>query len=128
MTGHAIEIRINAENPKLNFAPMPGKIKFLHLPGGKGVRVDSAMYSGYSIPPFYDSMVAKLIVHSTTRERAIEKARSALEEMIVDGPKTNIPFQYQLMLSDGFKNNTHTTSYVEKDFLPKYLEEINKGE
>lgn len=124
INGHAIEIRINAENPELNFAPMPGKINFVHFPGGRNVRIDSAIYTGYTIPPFYDSMVGKLIVHSKNREGAIERARAALEEMIIDGPKTNIPFQYQLLLSKGFKENTHDTGYVANEFMPKFLERI----
>ncbi len=126
MSGHSIEIRINAENAYKNFAPMPGKVDFVHFPGGKGIRMDSAMYSGYSIPPFYDSMVGKLIVHSTSREKAIQKARSAIEEMIVDGPKTNIPFQYRLLLSEKFKNNTHNTGYVEKEFMNLFLKSAKK--
>ena len=85
LTGHAIECRINAEDPKKNFRPSPGEITELHFPGGKGIRIDSAIYSGYTVPTFYDSMLAKLIVHADTREEAISKMRSALGEVIIDG-------------------------------------------
>ena len=90
--GHAIECRINAENPSRNFAPCPGKIKFLNLPGGNGIRVDTAVYPGYTIPPLYDSMIAKLIVHGKTREEAIRKMISALEEVVIDGIDSNVDF------------------------------------
>ena len=99
MEGHSIECRINAENPEKNFRPSPGKIQNLYLPGGKGIRMDTAIYSGYEIPPYYDSMIAKLIVHGTTREEALRKMRSALGEVIIDGIDTNVDYLYE-MISD----------------------------
>ncbi len=99
MEGHSIECRINAENPEKNFRPSPGKIKDLYLPGGKGIRMDTAIYSGYEIPPYYDSMIAKLIVHGTTREEALRKMRSALGEVIIEGIDTNVDYLYE-MISD----------------------------
>lgn len=99
MEGHSIECRINAENPEKNFRPSPGKIKDLYLPGGKGIRMDTAIYSGYEIPPYYDSMIAKLIVHGTTREEALRKMRSALGEVIIEGIDTNVDYLYD-MISD----------------------------
>ena len=97
LTGHAIECRINAENPELNFRPSPGVINSLHIPGGLGVRVDSAVYQGYEIPPYYDSMIAKLICFGPDRESAIAKMTWALSEFIVDGVSTNIDFQLKLI-------------------------------
>ena len=97
ITGHAIECRINAENPKKNFRPSPGKITDVHFPGGEGVRVDSAIYTGYEVPPYYDSMLAKLIVHADDREEAIRKMRSALGEVIIEGVDTNIDYQYEIL-------------------------------
>ena len=96
ITGHAIECRINAENPEKNFRPSPGKITDMYLPGGKGVRVDSAIYSGYTVPPYYDSMVAKLIVHAKNRDEAIKKMRSALGEVIIEGIDTNVDYLFEL--------------------------------
>ncbi|QGT77913.1 acetyl-CoA carboxylase biotin carboxylase subunit [Guyparkeria halophila] len=99
--GHAVECRINAEDPA-TFAPSPGKISNLHFPGGLGVRVDSHIYNGYSVPPFYDSMIGKLITHAGDREAAIRRMHGALEEMLVDGIKTNIPLHRELMLDANF--------------------------
>ena len=92
--GHAIECRINAENPWKNFRPSPGTITDLHLPGGQGIRVDTGIYNGYQIPPYYDSMLAKLIVHGNNREEAIAKMKSALGEMIIQGVDTNVDYQF----------------------------------
>ena len=97
LQGHAIECRINAENPNKNFRPSPGTITDLYLPGGKGVRIDTAIYSGYTVPAYYDSMLAKLIVHADTREQAINKMRTALGEVIIEGIDTNIDYQYEIM-------------------------------
>ena len=97
LSGHAIECRINAENPKKGFRPSPGKISEVHFPGGNGVRVDTGIYSGYQVPPYYDSMVAKLIVHGKDRAEAIAKMRSALGETILDGIDTNIDYQYEIL-------------------------------
>ena len=94
--GHAIECRINAENPWKNFRPSPGTITDLHLPGGQGIRVDTGIYNGYQIPPYYDSMLAKLIVHGNNREEAIAKMKSALGEMIIQGVDTNVDYQFEL--------------------------------
>lgn len=95
--GHAIECRINAENPLKNFRPSPGTITLLHLPGGQGIRVDTSVYTGYEIPPYYDSMVAKLIVHGKNRQEAIKKMKSALGEMIIDGVDTNLDYQFEIL-------------------------------
>ncbi len=100
MTGHAIECRVNAENPALDFRPCPGRIKSLHMPGGPGVRIDSAMYQGCEIPPYYDSMIAKLIVYAPTRAEALMKMKWALAEFLVEGVDTNIDFQLNL-IKDG---------------------------
>ncbi|MGL5467443.1 MAG: hypothetical protein ACRDCT_04530, partial [Shewanella sp.] len=113
-SGHAIECRINAENPALNFMPSPGVIQNLHFPGGNGVRIDSGVYSGYQILPYYDSMIAKVIVHANTREAAIMKMKVALNELIVDGIATTADFQYQLLNHPTFQLNQHDTSFVAK--------------
>lgn len=96
-TGHSIECRINAENPGLNFRPSPGRITGLYLPGGKGIRVDTAVYSGYEVPPFYDNMLAKLIVHAKNRKEAIRKMKSALGETIIQGVDTNVDYLYDIL-------------------------------
>ena len=110
--GHAIECRINAENPALNFRPSPGQITALHIPGGPGIRVDSSAYQGYTIPPYYDSMIAKLIVHAPTREEAIAKMKWALAEFIVDGVDTNIDFQLSLIRDSLFEKGTYDIVYL----------------
>ncbi|MDI9341185.1 MAG: acetyl-CoA carboxylase biotin carboxylase subunit [Sediminibacterium sp.] len=110
---HAIECRINAENPFMNFAPSPGKITTLHTPGGHGVRVDSHVYSGYTIPPNYDSMVGKLITVAQTREEAIAKMQRALSEYVIEGVKTTIPFHLKLMQNEDFKKGNYTTKFLE---------------
>ena len=97
LKGHAIECRINAEKPSENFRPSPGTITDIYLPGGNGVRIDSAIYSGYTVPPYYDSMLAKLIVHANTREEAVAKLRTALGEVIIEGIDTNIDYQYEII-------------------------------
>lgn len=114
LTGHAIECRINAENPKLNFRPSPGLIKSLHIPGGFGVRIDTAVYQGYEIPPYYDSMIGKLIVYAHTREEAIAKMTWALSEFIVDGVQTNIDFQLALIRSEGFIKGDYDNGYLSR--------------
>ena len=110
--GHAIECRINSENPALNFRPSPGQITALHIPGGPGIRVDSSAYQGYTIPPYYDSMIAKLIVHAPTREEAIAKMKWALAEFIVDGVDTNIDFQLSLIRDSLFEKGTYDIGYL----------------
>ena len=110
---HAIECRINAEDPGNDFRPSPGKITNLHLPGGHGVRVDSHVYAGYVIPPFYDSMIAKLIVSAQTREEALVRMKRALSEMVIEGVKTTIPFHLKLMDDPQFKSGNFTTKFLE---------------
>ena len=112
--GHAIECRINAENPEKNFRPSPGKIEHLHLPGGKGIRVDTAVYAGYRIPPYYDSMIAKVIVLGKSRNEAIKKMKSALSEFIVDGIDTNVDFQMEIMNNAGFQSGDFSTDFIEQ--------------
>lgn len=117
LRGHAIECRINAENPAKNFMPCPGTIEELHFPGGNGVRIESALYNGYTIPAYYDSMVAKVIVHGENRQDAIRKMQSALGEVVVEGIITNLDFEYDILSHPVFvsgKTNTH--------FIPDYFE------
>lgn len=109
---HSMECRINAEDPYKNFAPSPGKITTLHKPGGLGVRVDSHIYAGYSIPPNYDSMIAKLIVSAATREECIVKMERALSEFVIEGVKTTIPLHIQLMQNEDFKAGNFTTAFM----------------
>jgi len=109
---HSMECRINAEDPYKNFTPSPGKITTLHKPGGLGVRVDSHIYAGYSIPPNYDSMVAKLIVTAATREECILKMERALSEFVIEGVKTTIPLHLQLMRNEDFKSGNFTTAFM----------------
>ena len=111
--GHAIECRINAEDPNFDFRPSPGKITSLHFPGGNGIRVDSHVYVDYVIPPYYDSMIAKLIVHGKTRDEAIDKMYSALDECIIEGVKTTIPFQKKVMKSEKFRSGIFDTKFIE---------------
>ena len=114
INGWSIECRINAENPSKNFMPSPGEVTMYMPPGGFGVRVDSAMYTGYSIPPFYDSMVAKLIVHADTREEAVSRMKRALDEFIIEGVDTTIPFHARLMDHEVFKSGDFDTKFLEK--------------
>ena len=116
LTGHAIECRINAENPAKNFMPCPGKLGQIHLPGGFGVRVDTAIYGGCEISPYYDSMAAKVIVHDRTRQGAIQKMRSALGELVLEGITTNLDFQFQILDDEDFINGNFDTSFIEKKF------------
>lgn len=110
--GHSIECRINAENPDKNFMPCPGKITGLHIPGGNGIRVDSAIYQDYIIPPNYDSMIAKLIVHGKDREECINKMKSALGEFVIEGITTNIDFLYKILENPEFIKNDYDTSFI----------------
>lgn len=118
--GHAIECRINAENPSRNFMPCPGLITNVHIPGGNGVRVDSHIYAGYRVPANYDSMLMKLIVFDKDRESAIAKMRSALGEVIIEGIETNINFQYEILENDTFQKGDTDTGFIEKEF-PEYV-------
>ncbi len=112
--GHTIECRINAEDPTANFRPSPGQIKNIVFPGGNGVRLDTHIYGGYVVPPFYDSMLAKLIVHAPTRKEAIRKMRVALEQFIIDGIVTNIDFLYVLMHNAEFVKGIYDTKFIQK--------------
>ncbi len=113
LRGHAIECRINAEIPEKNFMPSPGKVTNIHLPAGNGVRVDTGLYTGYTIPIEYDSMIAKVIVHAATREDAIKKMRAALDEMVIMGVNTNLDFQYQIMRHPVFCAGEADTGFIE---------------
>ena len=115
-TGHSLEARINAENPYKNFMPCPGEIKELHIPGGNGVRIDTAIYPGYKIPPTYDSMIAKVIVHGKDRNESIAKMKSALGEFVIDGISTNIDFLYKILEDEDFISNNYDTSFIAKKF------------
>ena len=119
--GHAIECRINAENPLKKFRPSPGLIKELHLPGGQGIRVDTDIYAGYQVPPYYDSMLAKLIVHGKDRQEAIAKMQSALGEVIIEGIDTNVDYQFEILGNEDYQSgdfdieflNTHVIAGVD---------------
>ena len=113
-TGHSLEARINAENPNKNFMPCAGEIKDLHIPGGNGIRVDTAIYPGYKIPATYDSMIAKVIVHGKDREESIAKMKSALAEFVIDGIDVNIEFLYKILENEDFVKNNYDTSFIEK--------------
>ncbi|MEX0360547.1 MAG: ATP-grasp domain-containing protein, partial [Allomuricauda sp.] len=118
---HSIECRINAEDPYNDFRPSPGKITTLHTPGGHGIRLDTHVYSGYMIPPNYDSMIAKLITTAQTREEAINKMRRALDEFVIEGVKTTIPFHRQLMEHPDYLAGNYTTKFMEDfEMDPKY--------
>ncbi len=117
--GHVVECRINAENPSKNFMPSPGKIGEINLPGGNGVRVDTAIYSGYVIPPNYDSMIAKIITHGANRNEAISKMKRALEELVVDGIETNRDFLFEIIRNPDFIRGSFDTSFIEKQILKK---------
>lgn len=121
MRGHAIECRINAEDPAHNFRPSAGKIDVFHVPGGRSVRVDTHVYSGYRVPPFYDSMIAKLIVSGSNRTEAIARMKRALEEFVIEGIKTTIPYHIQLMDDPTFISGDFNTHFLEKQFkfIPK---------
>ncbi|MCF6185461.1 MAG: acetyl-CoA carboxylase biotin carboxylase subunit, partial [Bacteroidales bacterium] len=110
---HSIECRINAEDPYNDFRPSPGKITNLHIPGGHGVRVDTHVYTGYTIPPNYDSMIAKLIITARTREEALKKMKRALDEFVIEGIKTTIPFHAQLVSDQRFIDGNYTTKFME---------------
>ena len=116
-TGHVMEARINAENSDKNFMPCPGKITGLHLPGGNGIRVDTAIYAGYTVPANYDAMIAKIIAQGKNREEAIAKLRSAIAELVVEGIDTNTDFILKILENENFKINQYDTSFVEKEML-----------
>ena len=116
LTGHAMEVRINAENPDKNFAPCPGTIQELHIPGGNGVRIDTAVYPGYIIPPYYDSMIMKVMVYDKDRESALKKMRSTLGEVIIEGVTNNLDFQYEILKNKEFESGAVHTDFIEKNF------------
>lgn len=118
--GHAIECRINAENPEKHFMPCPGLIRTVHLPGGNGVRVDTHIYGDYKVPANYDSMLMKLIVYDKDREAAIAKMQSALGEVIIEGIETNINFQYEILENEAFRAGDTDTAFIEK-YFPEYV-------
>ena len=120
LRGHAIECRINAENPDLGFRPSPGTITALYMPGGPGIRIDGAVYQGYTITPYYDSMISKLIAHGSTREDAINKMKWALAEFIVEGVDTNIDFQLEILRQPEFRSGNY-----DNGFLNRYMEKRN---
>ena len=121
MRGHAIECRVNAENPEMGFRPSPGTITALYMPGGPGIRIDGAVYQGYTITPYYDSMISKLIAHGSDREDAINKMRWALSEFIVEGVDTNIDFQLEIIKNADFKAGKYDIG-----FLGRFMEEKKK--
>ena len=114
LSGHAIECRINAENPEKGFRPSPGTITDMYLPGGKGIRIDSAIYSGYTIPPYYDSMIAKVIVWAKNRTEAIRKMQSALGEVIIEGIDTNVDYQYEILDHPDFQSGNTDVEFIER--------------
>ncbi len=118
--GHAIECRINAENPKKHFMPCPGRITNVHIPGGNGIRVDTHIYNDYKVPANYDSMLMKLIVYDKDRSSAIAKMRSALGEVIIEGIETNIDFQYEILENEAFQRGDTDTGFIEK-YFPDYV-------
>ena len=113
LRGHSIEVRINAEDPD-RFTPSPGKISYFHAPGGNGVRVDSHVYSGYTVPPYYDSLIGKLITYGKDRDEAMARMRNALDEIVVDGIKTNVPLHRDLTRDKGFVKGGVNIHYLEK--------------
>lgn len=114
--GVAIEVRINAEDASNNFAPAPGKITDIHIPGGNGVRTDTAVYTGYTIPPFYDSMIMKIMVHDSDRNAAIMKMRSVLGETVINGVKTNLDFQYGILTNERYVNGDIDTDFIASEY------------
>ena len=115
--GHSIECRINAENPSKNFMPSPGKINEINLPGGNGIRVDTAIYNGYTVPPNYDSMLAKIITYGTNRNEALSKMKRALEELVIDGIETNRDFLFEIIKNPNFIREKFDTSFIEKEMF-----------
>lgn len=117
--GHSIECRINAENPNKNFMPCPGKITGINLPGGNGIRIDTAIYEGYTIPPYYDSMIAKIIAYGANRNEAISKMKRALEELVIDGVETNRDFLFEIIRNPNFIRGNFDTSFIEKEIFKR---------
>jgi len=119
LNGHSIEVRINAENPKENFRPSPGKVELLHVPSGHGVRFDSFLYTGYTISPFYDSMMGKVIVHGKTRQEAIDKMKATLDELIIEGVNNNRQFCYKIL-----DNSEYVKGDFDTGFIPKHIDSL----
>jgi acetyl-CoA carboxylase, biotin carboxylase subunit len=119
ISGHAIECRVNAENPEKDFRPSPGKIMELNVPGGPGVRLDSAVYQGYTIPPYYDSMIGKLIVYGCDRKEAISKMKRALGEFVIEGVDTNLDFQFLILNDDNFQSGNYNTGFLKDKLVSK---------
>jgi acetyl-CoA carboxylase biotin carboxylase subunit len=119
MRGHAIEVRINAEDPAADFAPFPGVVSDLRIPGGHGVRFDSMLYSGYSVPPFYDSLLGKLVVWDEDRMSALERLKGALQELVVTGIKTTKPLHQALVRDAEVRNGEYDTGWLER-WLPRH--------
>ena len=117
--GHSIECRINAENPNKNFMPCPGKITGINLPGGNGIRIDTAIYEGYTIPPYYDSMIAKIIAYGANRNESISKMKRALEELVIDGVETNRDFLFEIIRNPNFIRGNFDTSFIEKEIFKR---------
>lgn len=115
--GNAIECRINAEKPEKNFMPSPGKINEINFPGGNGIRIDTAIYSGYTIPPNYDSMIAKIITYGASRNEAISKMKRALEELVIEGIDTNRDFLFNIIKNPNFIRGNYDTSFIDKEIL-----------
>ena len=113
--GHAIEVRVNAEDPANGFRPCPGKTEFVHFPGGCGVRVDSALYNGFTLSPYYDSMVAKIIVHAPTRLAAIRRMRRCLEELVIQGYPTGADLAYLILYHGDFLRGKYDTAFLEEN-------------
>ncbi len=120
LTGHVIECRINAEEPKNNFRPCPGKIKSIHMPGGFGVRIDTAVYQGYEIPPYYDSLIAKVLVKGEDRKEAIQKMKVALSEFLIEGINTNIDFQLNLLRDEDVESGNFDIGFLNRKDLTNY--------
>jgi acetyl-CoA carboxylase biotin carboxylase subunit len=114
--GHAIEFRINAEDPERSFAPSPGTVSIFHPPGGPGVRLDTHLYQGYRVPPYYDSLLAKLIVSGNTREEALHRARNALSHMVIEGVHTTVDFLLEVVEDDEFRSGEVDTGYLARFF------------
>ncbi|HYW49936.1 MAG TPA: acetyl-CoA carboxylase biotin carboxylase subunit, partial [Gemmatimonadaceae bacterium] len=115
LRGHVMECRVNAEDPMRNFQPSPGKINTFHPPGGPGVRIDSHVYAGYTVPPYYDSLLAKLIVQAATREECVKRMQVALESFIIEGPTTTIPFLAKVMQNATFQSGDFDTKFLERE-------------
>jgi acetyl-CoA carboxylase biotin carboxylase subunit len=111
---HAIQCRINAEDPAKNFQPTPGRIKFYYAPGGRGVRIDSHVYTGYTVPPYYDSLISKLVTVGVNRKNAIDRMRRALDEYYITGIKTTVPFHAAIMRNGDFRDGNYDTGFVER--------------